>query len=131
MSELATQERAWESPPTPPYVSSPEQLERWRLCEGIALETSRALERSGQPDLAFVFSATRSLYFSDIPTDAADRRTEYDAGREEDDREPQAGAPEREGAAGPERGAEAGGGEARPRPRRKRSSRARRKRKGA
>lgn len=66
----------WGDSKFPPYVRSPEERERWDVCEEIAEATSRLHEPSGQPDMTFVWFCTRSMYRSDIRTGTAADRVE-------------------------------------------------------
>lgn len=60
----------------PPYVQTAEQRERWDVCVEAAEATSRKSEPSGKPDKIFVWTCTRSLYHSDMPTGTAADRVE-------------------------------------------------------
>lgn len=53
----------------PPYAEPREQTRRWNLCEDTAEAMSAFFEPSGIADPVFVWSMTRTLYKSDIPTD--------------------------------------------------------------
>ena len=54
--------------PIPGYVQTDAQRDRWYVCASIVTEMSAALEPSGEPDPRFVWTGTRALYRSDIPT---------------------------------------------------------------
>jgi hypothetical protein len=47
----------------PPWVQTPAQRERWRLCDAIAREALGPDAGAGE-----LWSAVRALYRSDIPT---------------------------------------------------------------
>lgn len=67
--------RAFEGPrfaPFPPSVQTQEQRDRWYVCAAIVTHLSAQLEPSGQPDGRWVWTATRALYNSDIPTGEPD-----------------------------------------------------------
>jgi hypothetical protein len=52
----------------PPFVCTAAQRLRWYLAVRVAEEVSALYEPDGAPDRRFVLSASRSLYFSPIPT---------------------------------------------------------------
>jgi hypothetical protein len=52
----------------PPFVSTPEDRERWELAVAMAEELSRQNESDGRVNSQFVFHFARTVYFSELPT---------------------------------------------------------------
>jgi hypothetical protein len=63
--------RSFEGPqhaPFPGYVQTDAQRDRWSVCAAICAHVSELFEPSGRPDPGFVWTGTRALYRTDIPT---------------------------------------------------------------
>ena len=68
MTTEAEVRELWGSEVYPPYVTTPEERQRWDLCHQIATTMSEVNEPSGVADPRFVWFMERQLWASDLPT---------------------------------------------------------------